>query len=222
MLQNVIMLSRLPQEMIDSDELELEGKCKILYPIYLGLVRIVDSASFAIESRLSMPLTHSSLAETTAFPSAMAKWVHLVNESFQRLDTAVGKLSVALQRLGIELVFNLNDKESKAAKTLKYHFHPKGDWLEAFQKHFRSGIISADGNLFSMVTVPLVEAPRHRVVCTSEDCQDLVMHKEVDISTDALRIKLIDSCEADLVLLVKIRDELANYIRAHCTIEDLL
>ena len=102
------------------------------------------------------------------------------------------------------------------------HFHLKSHWYIHFLSEYRSGHLSADGTVIERTIFLLHPAPTRRILGDDMEAHALCKGELLDCSTEGARAALVERSRAPLQALKASCDSIAQLLREHCTINDLL
>jgi hypothetical protein len=217
MFSEILNLAKFVREII-IDRSKKVGGWKKVYDLYRSLDRVIDSSITASEHCLSMPRDPYFLEHPSARPLEI-RWVGITNEDFKKLDKAITGFLIIFSE--VKDVLEIYDKELK--DKLDKHFRIKNGWLSTFWILYNSGVIEADGRRIKRTSVPLMKQLEESFGSLSEtELIQVSFANDIDISTDEKREKLFQFGQQNIEGLKKVKMELANFIKEHCKVDDLL
>jgi hypothetical protein len=213
MFEEIVDVAHVAQEVIEAAGPSV-GMWPSFYQLYREIDEVIDCAGGA--AYLLDPPAHlfAHSDDTTA------RYVMRANCAFERLDQVVQRMIGELSGLSRCLQSALPNAAS--ALRLRHNLHPKSAWYIQFSEDFCSGRVAADGASVERFALRLHPAPPRRLMWTDMEDPQLEVRETIDISTQQLRHALAERSKASVRGLQSVRDALGDFLRANCTIDDLL
>lgn len=167
-------------------------------------------------------ILHPGIGLPDQLPGTRPHYMKVGNDMFAELDEAARAMVESMSKQCAYGRSRTMMHDHGMEQAFSHHFHPKSHWYIHFLGEYRSGRISVDGTVIERTIFRLHPAPTRRILGDDMEAHALYGDELLDCSTEGARAALVERSRAPLQALKASGDSIAQLLREHCTINDLL
>jgi hypothetical protein len=189
--------------------------------LYRALDAVIESSRVGLTQLGS--LESDRVQKTQFFDTPEEKWAYFTNKAFEKVDESVIELITALSATEHALkIFG-----SEVFLRFEYHLGAKAAWYKEFVRLYEAGRIDVSSRKLKRSVLRLAEDDELAILADFQTVDPETLDRlrdveDLDVAGPGAIMRLVEVGEKNVDGLATARDELASFMRKHCTLDSLL